>query len=188
MMVKLSGGPLGGTAVDFADGVELQSFNDDGLLCEYRHTGQEEVAFYESSTGHDGEAALVAEQVRIAALVDAETRRRIALGYAITDVTRKSPVVPVTLRFSLSVQAQLNLAGFDVRLIDAWPVQWDCADDTDALILKDEAAMAQFILVGKGTIAYRVSTGRYVRRAVMDSTSIDEAEAAAVDYLQGKDP
>lgn len=124
-------------------------------------------------------------RTQLADACDAETRRRIALGYTVTGVSRKSPTVPVELLFSLSAQAQMNLAGFDPALVDSWPLQWDCADDSDALILADAAATAAFILQGKGMVAYRVQYGRLVRRAVMDATTQAEAEAACAAYLAG---
>jgi hypothetical protein len=122
---------------------------------------------------------------RLSLAVDVETQRRIALGYDVTGLSRKSPTVPVTLHFSLSVNAQLNIAGFDLALVDTFPFLWDCSDDSDALILADAAAAVGFILTAKGTVATRVGYGRYIRRAVVDATTIAEAEAYSVGYLAG---
>ncbi len=145
----------------------------------------EEVGVVDAMVPEHHVETLAACKARVADLVDAETRRRIALGYDVTGPTRKVPG-GATLHFSLSAAAQMNLAGFDVALVGgAWPLQWDCEDDSDALILPDAAALAAFILAGKGAVALRVSTGRYIRRAVVDALTCEECEAAAAAYLGG---
>jgi hypothetical protein len=117
--------------------------------------------------------------------VDAETRRRIALGYAFTGLSRLSPTVPVTLHYSLSSPAQMNLVGYRPALVPSWPLLWDCSDDSDAIILPDAAAAEGFVLTGLGTVAYRIDYGRNIRRVIQASNTLAEILAAATPYIYG---
>jgi hypothetical protein len=159
--------------------VECHSNTMTRIIFDSEPTTSEMVGIDAIIAAHEGWRYILADQV------DTETRRRIALGYEVIGLTRKSPSTPIALKFSLSTQAQLNIAGFDPVLVPEWPLYWDCADDSDALLLVDAAAVEAFRLAGKGAVALAVQTGRMVRRAVMDAATEAEASAACASYLAG---
>lgn len=123
-------------------------------------------------------ANLPAYKAALVKKVDAETQRRIALGFEFPPSSGNV--------FSLSKEAQLNYLGMKTYT-DALPYPFDVRtlDDTGFITISNATETNAFLDVGFVTKETWITTGRLVKTAVMAAADAAAADAAAATYLAG---
>lgn len=123
-------------------------------------------------------ADLPAYKQEVIAAIDAETERRIALGF-------EYPASSGNL-FSLSKNAQINILGVKTFYTDfTYPYSIRTIDDVEVYNLVDEADALAFVGAAFVTKETWIGTGRAVKANVVDAVDATAVDAAAATYLAG---
>ncbi len=117
-------------------------------------------------------------KIKVMALVDIETKRRISLGFEYPAASGKT--------FSLSVESQINWLWLETKTaLLIYPYQIRTADELAIHAIVDEADAQAIVNIAFVTKEIALTAGRVVKAAIAAETTKDDVIAVAQNYIDG---